>query len=140
MIGVMANWLGVVSADHVRRAVELGVAQINHGARGPLTRMRSGDVVVYYSSIERFGGRTPYRRFTAIGTVTDTEVWQGEDGEFRPWRRSVEYLSAEPVPLDDVRDVLHLTAEPNWGYRLRLGIVPLDDHDVDVLRTRMTRD
>lgn len=134
----MANWMGVVSADHVARAVELGVAQINHGARGPLTRMRAGDVVVYYSSIARFGERTPFRWFTAMGVVQGDEVWQGEDGDFRPWRRRVDYLDVAPVALGTVRDALHLTDDPHWGYRLRLGIVPLDDHDVAVLREHMT--
>ncbi len=29
-------WLGVVSREHVRRGVELGIAQVNHGKRTPL--------------------------------------------------------------------------------------------------------
>jgi hypothetical protein len=41
------------------------------------------------------------------------------------------------VDLRSVRDRLHLTADANWGYELRRGIVPLDGHDVNVLRSVM---
>lgn len=48
----MNAWLGVVSAEHVRRAVDLGIAQIGHGKRAGLVRMKAGDVLVYYSPVE----------------------------------------------------------------------------------------
>lgn len=41
----MNAWLGVVSAEHVRRAVDLGIAQIGHGKRAGLARMKAGDVL-----------------------------------------------------------------------------------------------
>lgn len=131
------GWLGVVSAEHVRRGVELGIAQINHGKRAGLARMSVGDTLVYYSPTEARGDTTPLRCFTAIGTLPDDEIWQADEGAFQPFRRRVAYAPAEPLPLGDVRDALHLTQEPNWGYRLRLGLVPLDDHDVQVLSEAM---
>jgi len=36
-------WLGVVSRDHVRRGVMLGIAQIGHGKKAGLVRMCPGD-------------------------------------------------------------------------------------------------
>lgn len=131
------GWLGVVSAEHVRRGVELGIAQINHGKRPGLARMSAGDTLVYYSPTEARGDETPLRCFTAIGTLPDDEIWQADEGTFRPHRRRVAYATASPVPLAEVRDLLHLTQEPNWGYRLRLGLVPLDDHDVRILSEAM---
>lgn len=44
--GITGAWLGVVSADHVLRAVGLGIAQIGHGKRSRLARMHAGDILV----------------------------------------------------------------------------------------------
>ena len=131
------GWLGVVSAAHVRRGVELGIAQINHGQRAPLTRMQPGDTLVYYSPTRQRGDRTPYRFFTAIGTVADDDIWQADEGDFAPYRRRIDYLAATPVPLADLRPRLHLTGEPNWGYQLRTGLALLDAHDVQIIREAM---
>lgn len=131
------GWLGVVSAAHVRRGVELGIAQINHGKRAPLARLQPGDTLVYYSPTRQRGDRTPYRFFTAIGTVADDDIWQADEGDFAPYRRRIDYLAATPVPLADLRPRLHLTGEPNWGYQLRTGLVLLDAHDVQIIREAM---
>ena len=133
----MTAWLGVVSADHVARGVALGIAQIGHGKKGGLARMHPGDLLVYYSPRDTLGG-TPLRAFTAVGRVADEEVWQVDDGGFRPWRRRVEYESGvSAVPLVDVQDVLDLCRVPNWGYQLRRGLVALSDHDAGVLRAAL---
>ena len=133
----MGGWLGVISAEHVRRARELGIVQINHGSRAGLTRMHVGDTVVYYSPTEARGDGVPLREFTAFGTVADDEIRQADEGDFRPFRRRADWADTRPVPLAEVRDHLHLTSGPNWGHQLRLGLVPLDDHDVAVLRGAM---
>ncbi len=135
----MSAWLGVVSAEHVRRGVGLGIAQIGHGKRGGLARMRSGDTLVYYSPVERLGDRAPLRRFTALGTIADDDIWQADEGDFMPFRRRVRYEDVRPVPLEEVKDRLRLTASPNWGYQLRRGLVPLDEEDVAVLRNAFLR-
>jgi hypothetical protein len=133
----VANWLGVISAEHVRRAVWLGIAQINHGSRAGLARMHAGDTIAYYSPTEARGDGTPLREFTALGTVADDEIWQADEGTFRPFRRRAEWADTRPLPLAEVRDHLHLTSGPNWGYQLRLGLVPLDEHDMAILRDAM---
>ncbi len=133
----MSAWLGVVSAEHVRRAVDLGIAQIGHGKRAGLMRMHPGDTLVYYSPVERMGDAVPLRAFTAIGEIAAGDIWQADEGDFHPYRRSVAYEDAHPVPLDELRGVLHLTSTPNWGYQLRRGLIPLDEHDVEVIRAGM---
>ncbi|MCJ0944463.1 EVE domain-containing protein [Rhodococcus erythropolis] len=131
----MNAWLGVVSAEHVRRAVDLGIAQIGHGKRAGLVRMKAGDVLVYYSPVESMGDRDPLREFTALGVIEEGEIWQAGEGCFKPFRRRVRYEQFNPVPLDAVRSRLALTSAPNWGYQLRRGLIPLDDNDVEVLRS-----
>jgi EVE domain len=134
------NWLGVVSRDHVLRAVEKGIAQIGHGKSTGLRRMRAGDGFVYYSPRDTYPKGAPVKAFTAIGKVTDDEVWQADEGEFKPWRRRINY---EPevveVPVADLSDRLDLTAKPNWGYALRRGVVELSDKDFAMIHAAMTR-
>jgi hypothetical protein len=139
----VANWLGVVSADHVSRGVDLGIVQTNHGARAGIARMRPGDWIVHYSPQERRGERSPVQAFTAIGRIADGDPWraepEGPDSTFRPWRRRVDYRTdARRAPLADLRADLELTAEPNWGYQLRRGLLPLSAPDLGVIHLAMT--
>lgn len=131
-------WLGVVSADHVARAVTLGIAQIGHGKRAGLARMHSGDTLVYYSPVQRLGDTAPLRAFTAIGELAGDDIWQADEGDFHPYRRAVSYRHVRPAALDEVRDQLELTSGPNWGYQLRRGLIPLSDHDLHVIEAAMT--
>jgi hypothetical protein len=134
----MTGWLGFVSAEHVRRGVGLGIAQIGHGKRAPLARMRPGDILVYYSPRERIRDGAELKAFTAIGTIADDEIWQADEGDFKPYRRRVDYeVSARVTPVETLRRELELTSGPNWGYQLRRGLVQLSDHDVTVIRRAM---
>ena len=134
----MTAWLGVVSADHVARGVGLGIAQIGHGGKAGVARMGAGDLLVYYSPRQTLGG-APLRAFTAVGHVVDEQPWQADEGEFRPWRRRIDYdPDATTVPLADVQGDLELCRDPHWGYQLRRGLVQLSGHDADVLVEAMT--
>jgi hypothetical protein len=134
----MAAWLGVVSAEHVARGVALGIAQINHGKRAGLARMRPSDWLIYYSPQQRLGEHNPVKAFTAIGRLPDTEIWQADEGCFRPWRRRVDYVRrARHAPIDELRGRLELTAGPNWGYQLRRGLLPLSHRDFSAIHQAM---
>lgn len=135
----MTAWLGVVQADHVARAVGLGIGQANHGRRAGLARMHAGDWLVYYSPHHRLGERRPLQAFTAIGRLPDDEIWQADEGDFRPFRRRVEYRAdARPAPIASLRDRLDLTADPHWGRLLRRGLVALSDADLALIHEAMT--
>jgi hypothetical protein len=117
--------------------VALGIAQIGHGNKAGLSRMRAGDGLVYYSARETMDG-PPLRSFTAIARITDDEVWQADEGEFTPWRRRVEYdTGAAEVPLAQLQPDLDLTRAPNWGYPLRRGLVELTDQDFERIALTM---
>ncbi|MFT3866299.1 MAG: EVE domain-containing protein [Solirubrobacterales bacterium] len=133
------NWLGVASRDHVLRGVGLGIAQINHGNRAALQRMSAGDRLVYYSARETYPKGAPLKAFTAIGRVADDEVWQADEGDFKPWRRRIDYEpNAIEVPIADLAGDLDLTATHNWGYQLRRGLVELSPRDFQLIRAAMT--
>ena len=123
-------WLGVVSREHVRRGVELGIAQIGHGVRGGLARMAAGDWLVYYSPRENLTTDRPVQAFTAIGRLADEEIWQADEGDFTPWRRRVEYApDAVDAPVRPLVGELELTRAPSWGYQLRRGLLELEEAD-----------
>jgi hypothetical protein len=133
------NWLGVVTRDHVLRGVEKGIAQIGHGKATGLRQMSAGDGFVYYSPRDAYPKGAPVKAFTAIGRVTDDEVWQADEGEFKPWRRRIDYEpGAAEVPIADLSDRLDLTAKPNWGYALRRGLVELSPEDFALIHAAMT--
>jgi hypothetical protein len=135
-------WLGVVSAEHARIAVLQSFIQLNHGKRPGVARLREGDGFVIYSPTDRFGDKTPLRAFTALGIVADAEPYlaepmsMGARGTIRPWRRRIDFLPVHPAPLREVE--LELTRQPNWGYQLRRGLVPLSVEDFETLRAAMS--
>ena len=132
------HWLGVVSRAHVKRGVQLGIAQIGHGKRGGLARMSAGDGLVYYSPRETLDTDEPVRAFTAIGRVADGEIWQADEGDFTPWRRRVDYDRAtSDVPIVALAERLDLTRSPNWGYQLRRGLLELSEHDFAIIGSAM---
>ena len=135
---IVSAWLGVVSRAHVLRGVALGIAQLNHGKRPPLARLRPGDTLVYYSPHTAYPDGEPLQAFTAVGRVADEEIWQAEEGDFRPWRRRIDYdTDAEEAPIRPLLGALELTRAPNWGYALRRGTLPLSEHDAALIREAM---
>jgi EVE domain len=130
-------WLGVVSREHVRRGVTLGIAQIGHGRREGLARMSAGDVLVYYSPRASLEGCDPVKAFTATGTIADDTIWQADEGDFKPWRRRVDYVPAVDAPIAPLLPTLDLTSRPNWGYQLRRGLIELSPGDADTIRRAM---
>ncbi|HEV2635395.1 MAG TPA: EVE domain-containing protein [Actinocrinis sp.] len=134
----MKYWLGVVCRDHVRRGTQLGIAQLGHGRRTGLARLAAGDGFVYYSPRTSLQDGDPLQAFTAVGEIADEEIWQADEGAFKPWRRRVQYAAdTVDVNIHDLDGKLDLTAEPNWGYQLRRGLLELTAADYEQIRPAM---
>lgn len=135
-------WLGVVQQEYVLRSVAMGLAQMNHSSREVLEQMNESDGLVYYSPRTEFEGDR-LRQFTAIGFVSDNAVLQvGVSGsEYRPWRRRVDYdLTAEPASIRPLLKLLDLSRDdPDWGLRLRRGLLEISRHDFELIRAQMRR-
>jgi hypothetical protein len=69
--------------------------------------------------------------------IADDEIWQADEGDFRPFRRRVRYQRTRPVLLAAITTQLALTSGLNWGHQLRRGLVSLDPADVELLRDAM---
>ncbi len=136
------HWLAVASAEHVRIGQAHGFTQVNHGKLAPLRRLRAGDGIVTYSPTETFGGKDRLQAFTAIGIVEEGEPWQVDLGEgFAPFRRRVRWAEATPAPIGPLRDRLTLTTDnPNWGFLLRRGLLPLAAADFQRIADAISAD
>lgn len=134
-----SNWIAVASAEHVALGRAQGFMQVGHGKGAPLRRLARGDRVVYYSPVRVFGTRDAYQSFTAIGTLRDERLYQGDmGGGFLPFRRDVDWLACEPAPIRPLLDSLSFTrGTPNWGQALRYGLFRVDDADFALIAKAM---
>ena len=132
-------WIAVASAEHVRRGVAGGFAQVCHGRAAPLRRLAPGDAIAYYSPTSSFRGRDALRAFTAVGTVRDGAPYAVDmGGGFVPFRRDVDWLEAVPAPIAPLLPRLSFAAgTPHWGARLRFGLLEVDPDDLAVVRDAM---
>lgn len=128
---LMRHWVAVASAEHVANGVALGIMQVCHGKGAPLRRIQPGDRVIYYSPTATFRGADRLRHFTAFGIVGAGEPYQVEmSGGFRPFRRDVIFLQAEPAPILPLLEELDFTRGlRNWGLPLRLGLLEISPED-----------
>jgi hypothetical protein len=133
------NWLGLASADHIRRGRANGFMQLGHGKRAPLMRVKPGDCIVYYSPVTTYGSKDKLQSFTAIGVVKAGEPYEATMGEgFRAFRRDVAWKKARETPIAGLLDKLELTkGKVNWGYQLRFGLIELTAHDINAIARAM---
>ena len=113
--------------------------QVNHGKLAPLCRIQPGDRIVYYSPSTVMKGNDRLQSFTAIGIVGDGDPYQVKMSEdFSPFRRDVGWLPAHEAPIQPLLSDLDLTAgNLNWGYQLRRGLLPISEHDMDLIAKTM---
>jgi hypothetical protein len=135
-------WMGVVHRDHVLRGVSQGIVQTNHGAKFSVAKMSEGDGFVFYSPKDVYPDGRSLREFTAIGVIAPGEIWQADQGEFRPWRRKADWdEAATSAPITPLLDVLELTRGiRNWGLQLQKGHLELTEHDFRIIAHEMGAD
>ena len=138
----MTAWIGVASAEHVARGRAGGFMQVCHGKSGPLSRIRPGDDIIYYSPSTEMGGGERVQSFTAAGRVEDRDSYRVDMGDrFVPTRRDVDWLDAKPAPIQPLLDRLEFTrGKRNWGYVFRFGVVKISDADRDMILAAMKVD
>ena len=131
-------WIGVACRDHVMRGVAGGFAQLGHGKRSGLARLKIGDWIAYYSPRTRLEGGDPVQAFSAIGRVTG-EVFQVSLEGFCPFRRTVEFMpDATDASIKPLIAKLSFVKDPQrWGYPLMRGQLEVSIADAQVIATAM---
>jgi hypothetical protein len=132
-------WIAVASREHVKRGEAAGFCQVCHGKQRPLERMKPGDWVVYYSSVDVFGGSTPCQKFTAIGEITGEAVYQFRmSDDFTPYRRAVTFHPCVETPIRTLVDRLSfIRNKQRWGFMFRFGLFEIPQRDFDTIRQHM---
>lgn len=135
----MKYFLICASKDHVLTGVEKGIAQAGHGRKDFISKPSKGDWIVYYSSKDKFEDGEPYQKFTAIGKVTDDEPYQpNTKGDFKPYRRNVEYKKCEEADIRPViKDLSFIKNKKRWGFYLISGFREIPEHDFNVIKKAM---
>jgi hypothetical protein len=132
-------WIGVASYEHVRRGIEDGFAQLNHGKTSPLRRMAAGDWLIYYSPREEREGGEPVQAFTAIGQLAGDEITQVAMTEsFTAARRAVNWRPAHPAPIKPLLGSLSFIRNPErWGMTFRYGHLEISEADFERIAAAM---
>ncbi|WP_050570228.1 EVE domain-containing protein [Dickeya dadantii] len=135
-------WVGVVSAEHVRHALDGGYIQVCHGKLSALKRARPGDGFAYYSPNQTFKGKERHQRFTAIGIINCGEPYRFDMGDgFEPHRRDVDWVDSVETAIRPLLNQLEFTAgRTNWGYALRVGLFSISEHDFRLIAAAMHAD
>jgi hypothetical protein len=128
-------WLGVASADHVRRGAREGFMQVCHGKAGPLRRTSPVDGIAYYSPSRVMGVKDGLQAFTACGRLKSSEPYQFDmGGGFLPYRRDVEWIANGEAKIAPMLQVLDFTAgRTNWGQPFRYGLFEISQHDFNLI-------
>lgn len=61
-VSAVHYWVNTVSKNHVMVGRQAGFVQANHGKAAPLARLGRGDLMVFYSPKEVYGGTAPCHR------------------------------------------------------------------------------
>lgn len=124
-------WIGTVSKEHVEQGKAGGFTQVCHGKCSPLKQMHPGDILIYYSPQLKFGEKTPYQCFTALGVVADKEPYQVEmTPDFQPFRRDIYYLQTIDTPIKPLLiDLSFIRDKTKWGAAFRFGILKIPQED-----------
>jgi EVE domain len=137
-------WIIVASKDHVMLGVKEGIAQANHGKVTPLRRMKKDDNnIIYYSPKTIYGQNEKCQRFTAIGKIKDSDIFQVKLNEtFSPFRRRVEYYQeCKEIPTEDLIPALSfIKNKKSWGYIFRFGLIQILYNDFLTISDEMCPD
>ena len=135
-------WIGVVSRAHVLIGVEGGFAQVNHGKKAPLLRMRAGDGLAYYSPKTDYPDGEPLQAFTAVGVVRTGDVYQADmGGGFEPFRVDVDWLPCDEAPIRPLPEPLSFIRDPaHWGAAFRFGHLEVPEADFRLIAGAMGAD
>ena len=127
------DWVNTISLEHVRRGVEGGFTQADHGKSTRLSRLQAGDRIVFYSPRTDYPDGEPLQQFTACGVITGAEVYQVElTPDLHPWRRAVTFVASTPVPIRPLlSELTFIPDERNWGFTFRRGLFQVPSVDFD---------
>jgi hypothetical protein len=135
-------WVGVASRAHIAIGVAGSFAQVNHGKKAPLRRMRAGDGIAFYSPKTDYPDGETLQAFTAVGVVRSGEVYEADmGGGFLPFRTDVDWVGCAEAPIRPLLEQLSFIRDPaRWGAAFRFGHLEIPEADFRLIATAMGAD
>ena len=132
-------WIAVVSREHAMWGVAWGYMQVCHGKRAPLSRMKSGDMMIIYSPKITMEWSEKYQKFVAIGKIQDENVYEFQmTPSFRPFRRDVWFLPCNEVDIAPIlADLTFIKDLTHWWYPFRFGLFEIPEIDFLLISSKM---
>jgi hypothetical protein len=132
-------WIATISKAHTQRGVNGGFIQVCHGKEAPLKRMQKEDYLLVYSSKITMEGNEKCQAFTALGKVTDDEVYAFQMTEnFVPFRRNIQFMECNQVSiLPLIEDLEFIPNKKSWGYPFRYGFFEISENDFNFITSKM---
>lgn len=133
-------WINSISRDHVMLGVAGGYTQADHGKNTRLKRLQAGDWMIFYSGKQTYPDGAPLQAFTAIGQVSDDELYQVETApDWHPWRRNMTFLKSHETPIRPLLDDLSFIHDKQrWGYPFKFGLFQIPAADFELIKRAMT--
>ena len=124
-------WIGVASKAHIFQGVEGGFCQLCHGKNSAVSRLSSGDWIVYYSPRQEMKTGDPIQAFTALGQVLPGEPYSVQmSDDFVPSRRHVRFESVQEAAIKPLLPQLSFIKNKTaWGYVFRAGLIEIPEAD-----------
>lgn len=119
--------------------MEGGFAQACHGKSSPLQRMKKGDYLIYYSGKKTMDKPDKCQEFTALGKVSDKEVYPFRvSPDFCPSRRNIEFFPCKDTAvLPLIHELDFIPDKKSWGYPFRFGFFEINRHDFELISSQM---
>jgi predicted RNA-binding protein len=132
-------WMAVVSKDHAMRGVSGGFIQVCHGKQAPLKRMSVNDWLIVYSPKQSMLGQEKCQNFTAIGQVSDDDVYQHEmSANFTPFRRNLKFYPCQEISiLPLINQLEFIQNKSKWGFQFRLGFFEIKENDFNLIAYKL---
>lgn len=124
-------WIGVVSEQHVLKGAAGGFAQLCHGKKAPLAKMKEGDWLIYYSPRDAYPDGKLLRSFTAIGKVKSGNIYPYQMApNFIPYRLDIDYYPCHKIGFYDIKSKLEFVQETkHLGFLFRRGHFEISKKD-----------
>lgn len=132
-------WIAVISKEHTMWGVKGNYIQISHGKQAPLKRMKQGDWLIIYSPKITMEGDIKCQAFTAIGQVSDEDVYQFKMSEdFVPFRRNIKFYECKETLITPlINDLEFIENKKTWGFRFRFGFFEINEKDFNLITSKM---
>jgi hypothetical protein len=133
-------YINTVSKDHVLLGISGGFTQACHGKAYPLSRLKRGDWMAFYSPKVHFGKSEICQKFTAYGQIIDDKPFQVKMTEsFCPFRRKIRFLDSHEISIRPIIDQLSFIKDKKrWSYMFHFGLFQIPKQDFDLIANLMS--